>query len=243
MTLVARVVGHREHGVVVAVPIPTGLDRATLSVELRDEERALAAPWGDLRARTFAAGRVALRGALREVGVDVAGPILKTSRGAPLLPAGVRASVSHKDELAIAIASIDDGSDACVGVDVEFFQEARVRAGGKRIDVSRHVLTVREREELAALGEEARHRALLTRFSLKESLYKALDPFVQRYVGFLEVEVRPNADGTASFVLALSHGEGPFVVDGAWSIVDERVGAAGNNVVPCVISSVRVRRP
>lgn len=229
-----RVLERRAHGVIAALPISLALSRATLAADLRAEERALAAPWGELRARTFAAGRIALRAALREIGVDVEGPILKTARGAPLLPRHVRASVSHKDELAIAIASLDDGSGAHVGVDVELFEEARVRAGGKRIDVSRHVLTSHECDELAGLPEDDRHRALLTRFSLKESLYKALDPFVQRYVGFLEVEARPHGDGTASFVLALSHGEGPFLVDGAWSFVDDPQ--------PCVISSVRVRR-
>ena len=234
--IVARVLQRREHGVIVAVPIPAELGRAALSAELAPEERALAAPWGELRARTFAAGRVALRTALREVGVDVGGPILKTTRGAPLLPAGVRASVSHKDELAIAIATLEDGSGAHVGVDVEIVEERRVRAGGKRIDVSRHVLTTRELDELAVLDDEARHRALLLRFSLKESLYKALDPFVQRYVGFLEVEARPLDDGTASFVLALSHGEGPFIVEGAWSAASDPL--AGE----IVISSVRVRR-
>jgi 4'-phosphopantetheinyl transferase EntD len=225
-----RVLARRAHGVVVALPIPAHLDKTALSAELHEEERALSAPWGELRARTFAAGRIALRMALREAGVELGGPILKTTRGAPSLPDGVLASVSHKDELAIAIASVDDGTGSCVGVDVELFEETP----GKRADVSRHVLTKREREEIASLGDDARRHALLVRFSLKESLYKALDPFVQRYVGFLEVEVRPGDDGSASFALALSGGEGPFVADGLWaSVIDP---------MPCVISSVRVRR-
>ena len=217
------------------LPLPAHLDRATLLTGLPDEERALQVPWGEPRARTFAAGRHVLRAALRETGVDVQGPIMKTPRGAPLLPEGVLASVSHKDELAVAIACLDDGEGARIGVDVELFEDARVKAGGKRIDVSRHVLTSRELAELTGLDDERRHRALLTRFSLKEALYKALDPFVQRYVGFLEVEARVHDDGTASFLLALTHGEGPFVVDGAWAIVEDPM--------PSVITLVRVRRP
>ena len=35
---------------------------------------------------------------------------------------------------------------------------------------------------------------LLLRFSAKEALYKAIDPFVQRYVGFLEVAIKRGAD-------------------------------------------------
>ena len=236
--LIPRLLDRRAHGVIVAVPIPADLDRVALCADLSAEERALQAPFGDKRARTFAAGRRALRAALSEAGVDVEGPILQTPRGAPLVPVGVLASVSHKDELAIAIACVDDGSGAQLGVDVELFddlaRQARERSGAKRMDLSRHVLTEHERAELAQLDDEARHRGLLLRFSLKESLYKALDPFVQRYVGFLEVQARPNDDGTASFLLALTHGEGPFVIDGAWAVIDAPL--------PGVVTSVRVRR-
>jgi 4'-phosphopantetheinyl transferase EntD len=199
------------------------------------DERALTEKWGELRVRTFAAGRVALRAALADVGVHIDGPILRDARGAPVLPAGVLASVSHKDELAVAMAQLDDGHDARVGVDVELLDEPLPTSSrAKRIDVTKHVLTEREIAELAGLDAETRRIETLARFSLKESLYKALDPFVTRYVGFLEVEARRNDDGTARFELALTKGEGPFDVEGLWSVVTDPM--------PCILTSVRVRR-
>lgn len=209
------------HGVVVGLPVPHATSRGELLSRLSVEEAALAATWGDLRVRTFAAGRLALREALRELGADVRGPILRTHRGAPSLPPGIRASVSHKDEIAVALAAA--GGEAHVGVDVELVRDARD-------DISRHVLTAAEREELAVLDDTARRRALLLRFSLKEALYKALDPWVERYVGFLEVEARPIDDGTASFTLGLKHGEGPFEAEGRWIVEDD-----------VIITSSRVR--
>lgn len=233
ITLVPKFLERRTHGVVMALPIADDVRGPDLLTSLHDDERALTEKWGELRVRTFAAGRLALHAALREVGVDMRGPILRDARGAPVLPAGVLASVSHKDELAVAIAQLDDGVGGRVGVDVELLDAANERSA-KRVDVTKHILTPREIEEVAQLDDESRRVETLARFSLKEALYKALDPFVQRYVGFLEVEVRRNGDGTARFELALAKGEGPFVVDGAWSVIADPL--------PCVLTSVRVRR-
>ncbi|KAL7489296.1 hypothetical protein ACHAW6_014887 [Cyclotella cf. meneghiniana] len=80
-----------------------------------------------------------------------------------------------------------------VGIDLERIDNER----GERI--RRKVLTAREQEELGKLetvgiskGEE-----VMLRFSLKESVYKAMHPVLCEYVGFQEAEVDPLADGTA----------------------------------------------
>ena len=62
---------------------------------------------------------------------------------------------------------------------------------------------------------EARWRAVVMRFSIKESMYKAVDPFVQRYVGFHEAEVELGPPPRAHFQLA--RGEGPFAVEATWT--------------------------
>ena len=86
--------------------------------ELHHEERALIAAMADARRATFAAGRQALRAALRSVSPDQAnGPLLRTPRGAPLLPPGVAGSISHKRSRAVAIAAVAER--AFVGVDLE----------------------------------------------------------------------------------------------------------------------------
>jgi 4'-phosphopantetheinyl transferase EntD len=58
-------------------------------------------------------------------------------------------------------------------------------------------------DELAALNDNdsRRRREMFERFSLKEALYKGLDPFVRRYVGFLEVGVSVDDEQRARFTL------------------------------------------
>ena len=51
------------------------------------------------------------------------------------------------------------------------------------------MLTEAEQAEIASLAERDRAREVTVRFSAKEAIYKAIDPFVRRYVGFQEVEV------------------------------------------------------
>ena len=77
-----------------------------------------------------------------------------------------------------------------------------------------------EAAEIASLEVGDRSRALLLRFSMKEAVYKALDPYVRRYVAFREVTVAPRSDGTADVQTSLARGEGPFRVEAAWLRVD-----------------------
>jgi 4'-phosphopantetheinyl transferase EntD len=183
-------------GVVVVVPVVpavAGVD------DLPDAERLLAASWGARRQATWAAGRFALRSALAEAGAavdDVAQPILRDDRGAPALQASLaarfRVSVTHKDSHAAAVVVARDVvADARIGVDLEA-DEAQVRP---RVDaIARQTLHPEEQLHLPDDDDE-RRRAVLLRFSAKEALYKAIDPYLRRYVGFLEVGVVVRADG------------------------------------------------
>jgi phosphopantetheinyl transferase (holo-ACP synthase) len=47
---------------------------------------------------------------------------------------------------------------------------------------------------------------VLLRFSLKESIYKAMHPLICQYVGFMEAEVQPLSDGTATATFMLKSG-------------------------------------
>jgi 4'-phosphopantetheinyl transferase EntD len=153
---------------------------ACVVIELDDHDAALAglAPAEQQRARELApprrrdyiAGRTALH-------LAVASPaaILSDDRGAPILPAGWVGSVSHKG--AFAAALVAPAGHGHIGVDLE-------RAAPPRQDIAPRILTPRE---LAALPD--RGRAVTLRFSIKEAIYKAIDPYVRRYVGFTEVEL------------------------------------------------------
>lgn len=47
---------------------------------------------------------------------------------------------------------------------------------------------------------------VLLRFSLKESVYKAMHPLICQYVGFQEAEIQPLPDGSANVTLFLKSG-------------------------------------
>jgi 4'-phosphopantetheinyl transferase EntD len=156
-----------------------------LAAALSSEERSYASGLPPARRVTWVGGRVALRAALADLGLDAAGPILATPRGGPALPAGVAGSIAHKRTLAVALAAVAP-ADVTLGVDVELER-------APRIDISERVLTPTERRRMDALEGPARDAAVLRAFAAKEAIYKALDPWLRRYVRFDEVEVDADA--------------------------------------------------
>jgi enterobactin synthetase component D len=78
------------------------------------------------------------------------------------------------------------------------------------------VLTDEEVAEVAELEGPSVPREVLLRFSAKEALYKALDPFVHRYVAFKEVAVTPMAGGAAHVRMHLPASEGSFETEVRW---------------------------
>lgn len=189
------------HGTVVLVELgdDAAVDRAL--AELPAAEREHAGRLGPVRRREHVAGRTALHLALG----DREAAILADDRGAPVLPAGWVGSVSHKRGLAVGIVAPAGGG--WVGVDLE-------RAAPPRIDIARRVLTPRELERLAAAGEDEveRGRAVTLRFAIKEAIYKAIDPHLRRYVGFLEVELELEPGGGRCEV---AHAL-PLVIEATW---------------------------
>ncbi len=176
-----------------------------LPAALHAGEAAFARALPEATRAAWVGGRVALRAALAALGVDAPEAILTTARGAPLLPADAVGSVSHKRTIAVALAARASSPRATVGVDVEELRPLRA-------DIARRVLTPDERAALPAEGP-ARDAAVLLRFSAKEAIYKALDPWVQRFVAFEEATVARASDGALSATLALTGGEGPFSVE------------------------------
>src|SRR5262245_59232170 len=195
------------HGLAVAVALPR--HDAEVPPEalapLHPDERAWAAGQPPRRRVTWVGGRVALREALRGLGVD-AGPIFATDRGAPALPAGVAGSVTHKAG-AVAVALVGRQGEWRLGVDVEVLKPPRP-------GIARKVLTAAEQQCLAGRPADEFWHGVLVRFSMKEAIYKALDPFVCRYVDFDEVEIDLTPDGRAKVHMELRRGEGPFLVEG-----------------------------
>jgi enterobactin synthetase component D len=163
---------------------------------LPPEERAHAEALAEIRRREMICGRTALHHGIG----DFTSAILPDDRGAPQLPAGWVGSVSHKGALAGALVTPSFGG--FVGLDLE-------RAAPPKVDIARRVLTARE---AIALPEDPleRGRAVTLRFAIKEAIYKAIDPYLRRYVGFLEVELALDGDAVA-VTTAL-----PIAIEASW---------------------------
>ncbi|MGZ3416403.1 MAG: 4'-phosphopantetheinyl transferase family protein [Polyangiales bacterium] len=177
------------------------------------------------RETTFDGGRVALSRALAELGAPK-GTIGVDDRGAPIVPAGFVGSVSHKGTTCVALASIDEG--ARIGVDLE--RVSKIHPG-----LERKILVPEELKRLEALPEADRVRFVLSCFSVKEAIYKAIDPFLRRYVGFHEALLTFEGAFEGSSIevqLALAKGERPPVVSATLAVTEGRILATARARMP-----------
>ncbi|HZL20900.1 MAG TPA: 4'-phosphopantetheinyl transferase superfamily protein [Polyangia bacterium] len=212
MAFERRFVRTLPFGICVGIALPDGPDRHDddgarfeLPAVLHPDEAAFARTLSPVRRSGWVGGRVALRAALQAVGVDATAPLLATPRGGPLVPAGAVGSVSHKSDLAVALAArAETPPEATLGIDVEVVRSFKH-------DIARHVLTAGERAVLPPEGP-ARDAEVLRLFSAKEAIYKALDPWVQRFISFQEAEIA-RASGGLTATVTLAQGEGPFAVE------------------------------
>lgn len=194
----------------------TGIQALVEAGRLHADEAALARALPESRRGTFVAGRLALREALREVmgesGND--GPrrtadlsILRNDRGAPALPHTVSGSITHKASLALAVMAPRPAGPndrlQFVGVDLE---HRPTPADLGRPSIARRILTARELQSLQDRREDAlaEREAVLVHFAIKEAVYKAIDPFVHRYVRFTEVELALRETGATSGAMSVT---------------------------------------
>ena len=152
---------------------------------------------------TFLLGRLAMRQALPQT-YDHA--ILKDDHGRPAVPPQYLGSISHKRSIAdgtTAVALLSprrvDGILMGVGVDIE-------QSYSRKRSIAKKVLTKDELDQLGNVEGVTKDEEVLLRFSLKESLYKAMHPLICQYVGFQEAQVTPYSNGTASVEWNLKSG-------------------------------------
>jgi 4'-phosphopantetheinyl transferase EntD len=203
------------HGVLTAVHLPDSPDPVPehILASLPSAEAAHARTLRGYRQPQFVGGRIALRRACEQVGVRPTA-LLSDDRGAPVLPTGLSGSISHKRTIAVGMVARD--IDGTLGVDIEEYAPARPT-------IEEHILVEEEQVAIADLAPDRKWMALLLRFSIKESIYKALDPHVRRHVGFHEAIVHPDLHGLASVRLQLANGEGPFKVDARYTWLHGRL--------------------
>ncbi len=153
------------------VDLPAGGD-------LWGAERAATRSMGAGRANEFAAGRAAARLALAGLGRPPA-PIPVGDHRQPQWPAGVRGSISHDEE--VAVAAVADAAD-CSGIGIDV-----IAADAVDDELWGTVLSTRERAVVVTSREPA--GAATAVFASKEAVFKALFPLTGRWLDFCDVEV------------------------------------------------------
>jgi 4'-phosphopantetheinyl transferase EntD len=209
-----------------ASPMPAPVPESVLDT-LHPEERAHAATLRGFRQVEFVGGRLALAQAIPEIGMRPE-PVLSDPHGAPALPPGVVGSVAHKRDLAVAAVArgfgphrpddVEAGRAAPLGIGIDLEDTDRPRAG-----VAERVLRPEELAAVHELPEARRWVDTVIRFAVKEAVYKALHPFLRRYIGFGEVAVWPTPDGVDRVEPFLADPGGDFVFEARHYWIEHRV--------------------
>lgn len=174
-------------------PFPAFVGYAALTPEtardfvLSREESVLLGPRAVKKRRDeFFLGRAACNAALRSIGIENPGPVLKGPSSEPLWPGGILGALSHCPGIAVC-AVCHDNMLRGLGIDIEEL------AGDMPQDVFRLVCTGKEMEWV---GNELYKMKMI--FSAKEAAFKAFFPSVKMYMDFNDAELQWN-DKKAAF--------------------------------------------
>ncbi|RRV16013.1 4'-phosphopantetheinyl transferase family protein [Pseudomonas saudiphocaensis] len=162
--------------------LSTRFDPSLLDIE--DFQRwGIPAPQAVSKRQTeFLAGRLCAHEALRRATGVASIPAVGEDR-APCWPAGVVGSITHGAGWAAAVAARAEQWRG-LGLDVE-----RLLASTRADRLAGEILTPRELESYGDLDDSQRATLVTLTFSIKESLFKALYPLVNKRFYFQEAEV------------------------------------------------------
>jgi 4'-phosphopantetheinyl transferase EntD len=163
------------------------------------EETCLSPGASAKRRIEFTLGRAAAHAAINELGEGLDAPILRLLNSrAPKWPEGIIGSIAHTDTIGVAAAGFAATVKA-IGLDIETIGRADP-------EIASRVASTEERIWIESNSEDSASR-LITLFSAKECVFKALHPEVQSWIGFLDVEFMPGADGLLRGALKKSFGD------------------------------------
>ena len=130
----------------------------------------------------FAAGRVAARRALAMIGAPAVS-IPVTPDRAPRWPGGIVGSITHAQDLAVAVVS-SNRTITSIGVDLE-------RSGAVSAELWNTVFRPEEHVTLRALSETEQTSWAALAFSAKETFFKYQFPLTGQWLDFQEARVSP----------------------------------------------------
>lgn len=162
--------------------LPTGFTMANTAItfatikdrvdELSHAERAELHPMAPKRQAGFSTGRYCAARAQDLLG-QAPQPVRRKDR-VPIWPDGLWGSITHTEEIAAAVASIDKS----VGIDLEELD---------RMHEGLHKTLFTERELDALSGYDSVADTIM--FSAKEAGYKAIYPIGKKFIGFHDAEI------------------------------------------------------
>lgn len=169
------------------------------------------------RIAQFLGGRLALKSTpeFKKFAPSFNSSIFNSPQGGPIVPANMIASITHKDDLFLAIAKEKEfypGSNKpikeCIGIDMEHIEYKSTN------EIMEKILTENEIKQTKKYQIMSAEKDSMLKFSFKEAVYKALNPMIRRYIGFKEVEICPKANGTAEIFFLLRPGQyNPSVIN------------------------------
>ncbi|GLZ88721.1 4'-phosphopantetheinyl transferase [Metapseudomonas resinovorans] len=148
------------------------------------------------RQTEFLAGRLCARAALVALTGRADVPALGEDR-APVWPVGITGSISHSHGLATALVA-NANQWRGLGLDLEEPMSAE-----RALRLAEEILTPAELQRLDGLTPDQQARRITLTFSIKESLFKALYPIVQKRFYFHDAELLDCDDARARLRLLI----------------------------------------
>ena len=162
--------------------------------ELLPEEQPFVKRACQKRVGDFATGRYCARRALARLGVPECAITVAPNR-APNWPEGVVGSITHTDGFVAAVVGRAD-EYLSVGLDSQRIKEGRITPGMARL--------ILQPTEFPLVDSGQRDERLNLVFCAKESLYKCLNPLVNKFFGFECARVTDLDEDEKTFVIELT---------------------------------------
>jgi 4'-phosphopantetheinyl transferase EntD len=202
----------------VLVPEQTVIDVSLVTpcgFELHPDERALTGKMAAKRLADFRASRYVASNALSQLGHSDFAILINQQRG-PIWPPGIIGSLSHCSEIAVAVA-IDDRSIASIGIDVEAYYEMEE-------NLRKLICSEQEMKHLRSIGQPELMSKIV--FSIKEAIYKCLNPLIQQWIDFKDVSIvldKNKQTYVANLNSELTARLGCSTISGRWLINEQHV--------------------
>lgn len=187
------------------------------SYQLHPSEEHFVSDAVEKRRAEFAAGRVAARLALRELGIPDQ-PIPRAEDRSPVWPKSIKGSITHALGIAGAVVT-QDPQIAGLGLDIEGSTPMTDR-------VRRHILTDAEMRSFNHTPTIAGLPRCKLTFVAKEALFKAVYPTKRAFFGFRDAEIDMSPGGTWQAQLIDAHSvlpEGTCLSEGRWAATSDLV--------------------